>query len=137
MRVSTSELRYSSRRELELIDVTEDVERAVGASGISEGICLVSVPHATAAILVNEHEDGLLEDIERKIAEMFPRGRGYAHDEIDDNAHAHLAASFLGSSRAFTVSGGRLVRGTWQNIFLVELDGPRSVRRVVVTVIGD
>ncbi|MFP3283501.1 MAG: secondary thiamine-phosphate synthase enzyme YjbQ [Nitrososphaeria archaeon] len=128
---------YSSNKDVELIDVTADVERVVAESGIESGICVVSVPHATAAVIENEAEEGLMEDIVERILEFFPKGIGYRHDVIDDNAHAHLAAAFLGSSRTFPVNDGRLTRGTWQNIFLVELDGPRSARKVVVTVIGD
>ncbi len=137
LRAFTKELVYSTSSDVELVDVTRDVERAVAESGVLNGICLVSVPHATAAILANEHEEGLLRDIVRKLRELFPRGMGYMHDRVDDNAHAHLAAALIGNSRAFPVSGGRIVRGTWQNIFLVELDGPRTARRVVVAVVGD
>ena len=137
LRVYSKELRHSTSKDIELLDVTRDVEHVVEESRIESGLCLVHVPHATAAIVVNEAEPGLIQDIVRKIMEMFPRGAGYLHDRIDDNAHSHLAASFIGSSRVFPVQAGRLVRGTWQNILLVELDGPRSLRRLVVTVIGD
>ncbi|MFP3400741.1 MAG: secondary thiamine-phosphate synthase enzyme YjbQ [Nitrososphaeria archaeon] len=137
MRVHVRELEYSSSRDVELIDVTEDVERVVEESGVSAGICVISVPHATAALVVNENEKGLIEDMKDKISEIFPKGRGYEHDRIDDNAHAHLASAFLGPSKVLPVHGGKLVRGAWQNIFLVELDGPRNVRRLVVTVLGE
>ncbi|HEU16892.1 MAG TPA: YjbQ family protein [Nitrososphaeria archaeon] len=137
MKSSSREFTYSSSAEVELIDVTEDVERAVRESGVRSGICLISVPHATAAVVANEHEEGLLMDIIGLIRKLFPRDGKYLHNRIDDNAHAHLAATIIGSSRSFPVMDGRLVRGTWQNIFLVELDGPRSVRKVVVTVVGD
>ncbi|PMP97415.1 MAG: hypothetical protein C0167_01095 [Nitrososphaera sp.] len=132
MKSSSREFTYSSSAEVELIDVTEDVERAVRESGVRSGICLIS-----AAVVANEHEEGLLMDIIGLIRKLFPRDGKYLHNRIDDNAHAHLAATIIGSSRSFPVMDGRLVRGTWQNIFLVELDGPRSVRKVVVTVVGD
>jgi secondary thiamine-phosphate synthase enzyme len=69
------------------------------------------------------------------IKDLIPE-KDYKHDLIDDNAAAHLASAFLGQSVTFPVKNSRLVRGTWQNIFLVELDGPRSQRRIVVEVIG-
>jgi len=127
-------LKVRSRERIQVIDITEYVEAAVRRSGISEGICLVHLPHATAALVANENERGLINDIIKKIREDFVR-EGWEHDKIDDNAHAHLASSFIGSSRAFPISSGRVLRGTWQSILLIELDGPRE-RDVVVTVVG-
>jgi secondary thiamine-phosphate synthase enzyme len=127
-------LRVRSKERIQVIDITEDVEAIVRRSGISEGICLVHLPHATAALVANENEMGLINDIIRKIREEFVR-EGWEHDRIDDNAYAHLASSFIGPSRAFPVSSGRILRGTWQSILLIELDGPRE-RNVVVTVVG-
>jgi secondary thiamine-phosphate synthase enzyme len=127
-------LRVRSKERIQVIDITEDVEAIVRRSGISEGICLVHLPHATAALVANENERGLINDIIRKIREEFVR-EGWEHDRIDDNAYAHLASSFVGPSRAFPVSSGRILRGTWQSILLIELDGPRE-RNVVVTVVG-
>lgn len=124
-----------SRSRIEIIDITALVEDSVRKSGISNGICLVHLPHATAALVANENEQGLIRDIIRKIREEFVR-EGWEHDKIDDNAYAHIASSFIGASRAFPVVSGRLMRGTWQNLMLVELDGPRE-RKVVVTIVGE
>jgi len=85
---------------------------------------------------VNEHEAGLTKDIVRKIQQDFPKGAGWLHDRVDDNADAHLASSFIGPTRIFPVQEGRLIRGAWQNIFLLELDGPRT-RRINVEVMGE
>jgi len=79
----------------------------------------------------------LLTDIVNKIKELFPLNAQYQHNIIDDNAHAHIASSIIGSEKIFPIKDGRIIRGTWQNIFLVELDGPRSQRRIIVEVIGD
>ncbi len=128
-------LNSSERRQL--IDITSEVENSVRAGAINNGVCLISAPHATAAIVANENERGLIRDILNKINDLFPVSSKYAHNAIDDNADSHLAASFLGHSRAFSVVDHRLVRGTWQNIFLVELDGPRSRREVHIHIIGD
>lgn len=137
MKVYVKELTLSTHRKYQLVDITYEVENTVKESGIRNGLCLVFAPHATAAIVANEHERGLMEDILRKIKEEFPENGKWQHNIIDDNAHAHLASAFIGADRVFPVINGRLVRGTWQNIFLVEMDGPRGYRRVIVEVIGE
>jgi secondary thiamine-phosphate synthase enzyme len=128
-------LRSSERRQL--IDITSDVTRFVRNSNVKDGICVISVPHATAAIIANEHETGLLDDLLRKIEAVFPESASYSHNAIDDNADAHLASAFLGHARTFPIISHEVIRGTWQNIFFVELDGPRSRRDVVLQAIGD
>jgi len=128
-------LRSSTRRQL--IDITSETMQFVRDAEVKEGICTISVPHATAAIIANEHETGLMNDVLAKIEELFPKSGDYAHNAIDDNADAHIAAAFLGHSRSFPISNHALIRGTWQNIFLVELDGPRSHRKVVLQAIGN
>lgn len=133
----TKLLRWASTERRELIDITSQVMAFVENGGVQSGICVVSVPHATAAVIANEHEDGLMRDMLAKIDDLFPKSSRYAHNAIDDNADAHLASAFLGHSRVFPVVDGGLVRGTWQNIFLVELDGPRSRRDAVLQLIGD
>ena len=137
MKVYIKEISLSTHRKYQLVDITYDVENAVKESGIKNGLCLVFAPHATAAIIANEHERGLMEDILKKIKEEFPENGKWQHNIIDDNAHAHLASAFIGADRVFPVINGRLVRGTWQNIFLVEMDGPRGYRRVIVEIIGE
>ena len=136
MRVYLRELSFSTESRYELVDITLEVEEIVKESGIKDGICLVFAPHATAAIIANEHEKGLISDILSKIQEEYPRDGRWLHNRIDDNAAAHIASALIGSARTFPVKGGHLIRGTWQNIFLVEMDGPRGRRRVVVEVIG-
>ena len=136
MRVYREEVKVSTSRRFELVDITREVEKAVEKSGVKEGLVQVFVPHATAAVIANEHEPRLLQDIIEAIKTLAPPDKPWRHNEIDDNAHAHIAASIIGPSRSFPVAGGRVVRGTWQNIMLVELDGPR-VRRVIVTVTGE
>jgi len=135
--VLTKQLTTRSSARRQLIDLTSEVTDFVAESHVREGICVVSVPHATAALIVNEHEGGLLRDLLARIEILFPQSARYEHNAIDDNADAHLAAAFLGHNRAFPVSGGKVIRGTWQNLFLVELDGPRSRREVILQVIGD
>ncbi len=137
MKVVTKELRFSTKGEIDLVDITREVERIVEESGIENGQTLVFVPGATGAIVTIEHESGLLEDFKRALKELVPKGKGYLHDRIDDNAHSHLRATLLGASECFPVVDGRLVRGTWQQIFFVELDVRPRHRRVMVQVMGE
>ncbi|MCS7128117.1 MAG: secondary thiamine-phosphate synthase enzyme YjbQ [Sulfolobales archaeon] len=137
MKVFFHEVSITTSRRIQLIDITHHVEEAVRRSGIANGVCIVFAPHATAAVLVNEHEEGLIHDIASKIEEIVEPERSWRHNIIDDNAHAHIGSAIIGSERVFPIHEGRIVRGTWQNIFLVELDGPRRERNVVIEVLGE
>ena len=137
MAVYQIQIYVSSSKRKELIDITSYVEQAVKESGIERGICHVFVPHATAAIIANEHESGLMNDILKALEDLVPPDKPWKHNLIDNNADAHILASIIGPSRSFPVEGGRLVRGMWQNIFVVELDGPRATRKVIITVMGE
>lgn len=119
-----------------MIDLTGSVEERVRRSGVNSGLCLIRSLHSTTAIVINEHEGGLLADMMRKVRQDFPKGAGWLHDQVDDNAHAHLASIFIGPSQTLAVKNGELLRGTWQHLFLLELDGPRR-RTVVVEVLGE
>ncbi len=117
----------------EMVDITDRVQELVQRSGVAEGICLVYVPHATAAIIINENADpNVCKDILDALGRLIPDGT-WLHDRIDNNASAHIKASILGPSEAIPVRGGRLRLGTWQSIMLVEFDGPRD-RRVEVDI---
>ncbi len=132
----SKELTFSTRRHREVLDITDEVLDAVRESGIKNGILLVQLPHATAALVLNENESGLLQDLLNKLEDFAPMRGGYLHDRIDDNAHAHLKSAFIGSSRVLPVVNGRVVRGTWQNFLVIEQDGPRT-RRLVILVMGE
>ena len=136
MKVFFQDEDISTRSRTELVDITNIVEETVRKSGVTNGICIVHSVHSTTAIIVNEHETGLIKDIVKKIHQDFPKGIGWLHDRVDDNADAHLASSYIGPTRIFPVRNNRLVRGTWQNIFLLELDGPRT-RSIIIEVIGE
>ena len=124
----------STDGETQFIDITDKVEGIVSKSGTKEGTAVIYTKHTTTALFINEGERGLLKDYER-LLQLLPKGAGYEHDRIDSNAHAHLWSVMLGSSVTVPVLKGDLQLGTWQRIFLAELDGPRQ-RRVIVQVIG-
>ena len=127
------ELTVSSRRRLEVLDITREVAAIVSESGAEEGICSIYVPHATAAVVINENADpNLADDLLEALGNLVPEGV-WRHDRIDDNGAAHIKAAILGPGEVVPVREGRLLLGTWQSIMLVDLDGPR-LRRVVVTV---
>lgn len=128
-------MQLNTSKRTELIDITDHVKRHVTESGVQEGLCVVSTMHTTAALIVNENEQGLVMDVLSILEKIVPAGAGYRHDRIDNNADAHLRAVLLGNSKCIPVRGGRIVLGTWQSIFLAELDGPRK-RTVDITVIG-
>ncbi len=119
----------------ELINITSKVEEIVRRSGIKDGICLIFVPHATAALAINEDEPNVRKDYMNLLERLVPEEGNYYHNIIDNNADSHLLSFLLKPFLVLPVKDGELVRGTWQELFLVELDGPRR-RRVVVTVLG-
>ena len=119
----------------QFVDITADVARAVRASGVRDGLCLVWCPHTTAGITVNENADpdvpaDLLMGLGRLVDARWP----FRHGE--GNSDAHLKSTLVGCERTIAVRGGDLRLGTWQAIWFCEFDGPRT-RRVEVTVLGD
>jgi secondary thiamine-phosphate synthase enzyme len=129
-------LRVDTHRARECIEITDAVREVVRKSGVRQGLCHVMALHATAAIVVNENDDpnigvDLLDALER----MIPEGAGWRHDRVDNNAHAHIQASILGPQEILPVQDGDLLLGRWQGVLVVELDGPRSGRRISVQVI--
>jgi secondary thiamine-phosphate synthase enzyme len=118
-----------------MIDITEQVERLVTKSGVEEGVCCVFVPHTTAGVTINENADPTVRsDILKELDKIVPWNDAYDHSE--GNAAAHIKASMMGASQSVFVSRGRLDLGTWQGIYLMEFDGPRT-RRVWVRVIPE
>jgi secondary thiamine-phosphate synthase enzyme len=121
------------------IDVTDRVAQVVIASGIRDGIACVFTPHSTAAIVVNEHERGLIEkDLPAAIDRLVPRASTYVHNQAGDpNGHSHLRAMLLGPSVTFPIGDGRPLLGTWQQVLFLELDTRARTRQVVVQIVGD
>ena len=126
-------IEVETKRPVEILDITNLVQNAVAVSKVDSGIVLVYALHTTTALVVNEAEPDLLQDLVDAMAKIVPKGAGYRHDRSDGNAHAHLQAALLGNSVVLPVEGGRPVLGTWQKVLFLELDGPRH-RRVYVKV---
>ncbi|AFK22459.1 secondary thiamine-phosphate synthase enzyme YjbQ [Pyrococcus sp. ST04] len=126
-------IKITTNKEVEIVDITSKVREAVRKSGIENGVAVVFTRHTTTAIIINENESGLLKDLEKTLENLIPKGAGYMHDRIDNNAHSHLRGILLGTSVVIPIENGRLALGTWQSILFVELDGPRT-REVYVKV---
>ena len=130
--MNTIEIRTRAREEF--VDLTAEMERAVAASGVASGICVVTVPHTTAGITANENADpDVRADLAMVLRKIVPDTLPYAHGE--GNSPAHVKAALVGSSVTLIVEAGRLRLGTWQGIFFCEFDGPRT-RQAWVQVLG-
>lgn len=117
-----------------MVEITDKVQQTVSQSGIVEGLCIVYMSHTTAGLTINENADSTVQaDILQGLEKLVPWRGGYTHSE--GNAAAHIKASLIGSSSTLLVRGGRLGLGTWQGIYVVEFDGPRT-RRVWVKVLA-
>ena len=122
----------TTRRE-ELLDITDVVARAVAASGVSSGVAVVSSPHTTAGVVVNENADpDVATDLLAGLGRIAPEVAGWRHGE--GNSDAHLKTALVGTSAMIPIEGGRIVLGTWQAVYFAEFDGPRS-RHLDVTVL--
>jgi secondary thiamine-phosphate synthase enzyme len=128
------ELGLSTEKRYQLVDITDSVEEIVRKTGIRDGQVLVFVPHSTAALLLTENEEGLKKDW-LDILKKLVSGFDFRHNRIDDNADSHILSGLVGQARILPIEEGRIVRGTWQQIFLAEFDGPKT-RRVMISVIG-
>jgi secondary thiamine-phosphate synthase enzyme len=120
-------IEIKTRAREEFVELTAEVERAVAASGVTSGVCVVTVPHTTAGITVNENADpDVRADMAMVLRQIVPDALPYAHGE--GNSPAHVKAALVGSSVTLIIEGGRLRLGTWQGIFFCEFDGPRARR---------
>lgn len=120
-------------------DLTNEVARAVTASRVRTGMANVFVVGSTGAIGTIEFEPGLQEDLPSILDELFPPSRNYGHEQAwhDGNGHSHLQATMLGPSLTVPIKDGKLVLGTWQQVFHLECDIKPRHRTIVVTVMGD
>ena len=109
----------------QLIDITSEIQKTVRSSGVSEGLCMLYVPHTTAAITINESADpSVASDIMMVLNKIIPWEAGYGH--LEGNSPAHIKSTLVGASEVIAIENGSLVLGTWQGIFFCEFDGPRT-----------
>jgi secondary thiamine-phosphate synthase enzyme len=124
-----------TKRREETIDITSRVKAAVTRAKIEDGIVTVTVAHTTAAVFVNENADSdVQKDLLTALERMVPRDAKYDHAE--GNGPAHIKSVLVGNSVTLAIRDGAIALGTWQGVYLAELDGPRE-RSATITVIGD
>jgi secondary thiamine-phosphate synthase enzyme len=131
-------LRISTRGRCHVIDITEQVVRAVAESGVETGIVNVAGTGSTLGITTLEFEPGCVADLERALEKIAPSKSDYAHNERwgDANGYSHLRSALIGTAKTFPVTSRRLAIGTWQQIVLCDFDDRPRERQVVVTVVG-
>ena len=130
---------FRTRGHGDMHDLTEQVNQLVARSGVRTGISQVFTVGSTAAVGTIEFEPGLRQDLPDLLDRLIPPSRDYGHEQAwhDGNGHSHLQATLLGPALSVPVSGGRLVLGTWQQVFHLECDVRPRERTVVVTVLGE
>ena len=118
------DIAVKTRSRTELVDITAEVQAAIRKAGIRDGLCMVFVPHTTAAVTINENADPTVkDDILKVINKVIPWDDGYRH--MEGNSAAHIKSTLVGASELIAIAGGKLQLGTWQGIFFCEFDGPR------------
>jgi secondary thiamine-phosphate synthase enzyme len=125
-------LSVKSQKRTQFIDITSDINYLIQNSGIDQGLCMVFVPHTTAAVTINENADpSVKSDILMTLNQIIPWEADYRH--LEGNSPAHIKSTLVGSSELIAIENGRLALGTWQGIFFCEFDGPRN-RKVNVRI---
>jgi secondary thiamine-phosphate synthase enzyme len=137
MPVHTDYLWFNTSKRQEIVRITDEVSAIVKASGVMEGMVLVSAMHITAGVYLNDWESGLISDIQVWLEKLAPAGLPYRHHQTgEDNADAHLKRTILGHQVMLPITAGALDLGPWEQVFYAEFDGGRR-KRVVVKVMGE
>lgn len=137
MRTLTEYLWFNTAKRQEFVRITDQVADAVAQSGVKEGMVLVSAMHITAAVYVNDWEDGLIDDFQQWLEKLAPADPHYRHHRTgEDNADAHLKRTLMGHQVILPITAGKLDLGPWEQVFYAEFDGQRK-KRVVVKVMGE
>ncbi len=149
MKSATTTIDVSVPERWGYVDLTEELQRAIKDSGVTDGAAVAFCAHTTCALLINEWEDGALEDFRRRVRDLVPEDIYYAHDDLERrtqnlaesherrNGHSHVKSMLLSaSSHAIPVAAGEPMFGRWQRLILFEMDDPKD-RQIVFHVFGD
>ncbi|MEO2067887.1 MAG: secondary thiamine-phosphate synthase enzyme YjbQ [Desulfurobacteriaceae bacterium] len=137
MKAYTEYLVFNTKNRRELIRITDKVKEAVEKSKVKEGLCLVSAMHLTAAVIIQDDEEGLHEDIWEWLENLAPFRPDYKHHRTgEDNGDAHLKNLLTHLQVVLPITNGQLDLGPWQEIFYAEFDGQRP-KRVIIKIIGE
>jgi secondary thiamine-phosphate synthase enzyme len=137
MKFHTEYLTFNTKKHREYIHITPQVEAAVTKSGVREGMVLVSAMHITAGVYVNDHESGLIHDIDEWLDKLAPFRQDYRHHQTgESNGDSHLKSMLVHHEVMVPITAGKLDLGPWQRVFYAEFDGQRS-KRVILKVMGE
>jgi len=140
MKTYTKELWFNTKKRIEFINITDQVQEAIDESGIKEGLVLINPMHITAAVYVNDNESGIIQDYQdmlRRLVPEHPKTGDYKHNMTgEDNAYAHMWRQLIGHQVTMAVTKGHLHLGPWERIFYAEFDGQRK-KRVLVKIAGE
>ena len=138
MKSYREELWFNIPQRRKIVNITNDVQRAIDKSGIKEGLVLVNAMNITASVFINDDESGLHADYERWLEKLAPEKpySQYDHNGFEDNADAHLKRTIMGREVVCAITDGKLDFGTWEQIFYYELDGKRN-KHALIKIIGE
>lgn len=138
VKVVSHTIQVQTRGDGHTVDITAQLQRAIGESGVQQGVATLFVVGSTAALTTMEFEPGLVSDLQRAFEQIAPADAPYAHEARwgDDNGHAHVRASLLGPSMSVPIVEGQATLGTWQQVVLIDFDTRPRQRRVVVQIMG-
>jgi len=134
MKVHNESLRFSTKGEIEFIDLTDKVQEVVEKTSIKNGLAHVFAPHATGILILTEYEPSLLEDIKAMLEQLVPKRTAYQHPS---NAHSHLRSLLFSPDKTLPIIDGQVVLGTWQSLVFVETDVHPRQRTIIIQVIGE
>ena len=138
MKSYRKELWFETGKRREFINITQEVDKCLKESGITEGLLLCNAMHITSSVFINDDESGLHQDFEKWLEKLAPEKphSQYMHNGFEDNADAHMKRQIMGREVVVAITGGKLDFGTWEQIFYGEFDGKRR-KRVLVKIIGE
>jgi len=139
MSVYYDEINIRTKGEVDIVDITDELQNIVVKSKLNDGIACVFVPGSTGTITTIEYEPGLMKDLPRALQKIAPKNDHYDHHETwhDDNGHSHIRASLMGPSITIPFRNSKLLHGTWQQIVFVELDTRDRDRHIIVQLVGE
>ena len=139
MSVHYEEINIQTNGEVNIIDITSDVQKVISKSKIKDGIVCVFVPGSTGTVTTIEYEPGLMEDLPKALEKIAPKNIYYKHHETwhDDNGHSHVRASIMGPSITLPIKNGKMLHGTWQQLVFVEFDTRPRNRSIIIQILGE
>ena len=133
-RIANSSISFTTKGEIDFLDLSEKIQREVTSSGVKNGMVHVFAPHATGILILTENDDALLYDIKVLLEELVPKRKNYRHPS---NAYSHLRSLLLPPDKTLPIVDGNVALGTWQSLLFVETDVYPRKRTVIIQVLGE